>query len=76
MAQSSFRAVTCFFYTKNLKLCEKLFQQSSYSLSHVHKYTYRISSNKCPGRLLNFETVTCDAYDRATLISRRRLFRN
>ena len=38
--------------------------------------THRISSNKRPRRLLNFETVRCAAYYRAALIRGRRLFQS
>ena len=37
---------------------------------------YRISTNKRPRRLLNFETVMWGAYWRAALVRGRRLFQN
>ena len=37
MAHKSFRVAVCFFHSKIPKLSEKVFQQRSQSLSHVHK---------------------------------------
>ena len=37
---------------------------------------YRISSNKCPRRLLSFETAKCSTYKRAALIRGRHLFQS